>query len=152
MSWSLISNDTALLRRTENSNCSFYAFSAHPVGNNRGKVLLPPSEWSNYFIDARFPGVTAVKGQVYNFGPTQEHYEFIWNSPDNQYLARMRQEYRLEEMVAGSAGDLERIRIIAAWVSNLWKHHGFNSPAKYDPLFMSRWTVFWKQNTQNEVG
>lgn len=66
--------------------------------------------------------------------PTAESYDFLWSHPDEPYLKRLRAEYELDKIVAGSNSDYEKIQAICLWVHGLWKHHGFNEPQKSDPI------------------
>lgn len=50
------------------------------------------------------------------------------------YLARLRQEYRLDSVVAGSGSDLDRVRRMSRWARRQWEHNGENEPAHPDPL------------------
>jgi transglutaminase-like putative cysteine protease len=61
---------------------------------------------------------------------------FLWSDPASEYLTRLRKTYALEEQVAGSTSDFERVRVICHWVHGLWRHDGNNVPAQFDPIFI----------------
>lgn len=71
---------------------------------------------------------------AYNYEPSGEQYEFVWSSPESEYLARMKEEYKLEQLVADVDDDFVRVKLISSWVSGLWDHHGSNTPEKNDPI------------------
>lgn len=54
-------------------------------------------------------------------------------APD-AYLARLRDEYGLDTLVAGATSDLERVRRMSRWVRRQWEHNGTNEPTHSDPL------------------
>ena len=53
-----------------------------------------------------------------------------------EYLTRLRTQFSLDEVVAGTNNDLERVRAIASWVNGLWKHDGTNQPEYSDPIYI----------------
>lgn len=66
--------------------------------------------------------------------PTAESYDFLWSSPDDPYLKRLRTEYELDKIIAGSKSDYEKVQTICHWVHGLWEHHGDNTPKNDDPI------------------
>ena len=59
-----------------------------------------------------------------------------WFTHTDDYLKKLREEYKLEEKVANCKSDYEKVQVITDWVHNLWKHDGSNAPAQNDPLFI----------------
>jgi hypothetical protein len=80
--------------------------------------------------------IGAMPIPMLQFADHEEAYEFIWNNPNDQYLADLRTKYELEKLVAGAKSDLDRVRIVSAWVSGLWHHDGWNTPKQNDPLYI----------------
>lgn len=70
----------------------------------------------------------------FNYSNSDEHYDFIYNKPDNPYLVQLRTEFQLDEITAGCTSEFEKIRVLSAWVNNLWDHDGSNMPEKSDPI------------------
>lgn len=61
-------------------------------------------------------------------------YTFRRSEPGGAYLTRLREQYRLDEVVAGRGGDYERVRAVSRWVRSRWEHNGSNEPQRPDPL------------------
>lgn len=61
-------------------------------------------------------------------------YQFRRGGPGDAYLARLREQYRLNEVVAGRRGDYERVRAVSRWVRSRWEHNGSNEPQRPDPI------------------
>jgi hypothetical protein len=59
---------------------------------------------------------------------------FKRSKPDDPYLVKMRDEYGLNEVVAGKKSDYEKVRAVSRWVRSRWEHNGQNMPQKADPL------------------
>lgn len=49
-------------------------------------------------------------------------------------LDTLRTRYRLDDVVAGSADDLDRVRRLSRWTRSRWQHNGENEPSRPDPL------------------
>jgi hypothetical protein len=64
----------------------------------------------------------------------RESYDFKWSCSDEPYLTRLRTNYRLENLVANSSTDFEKLQYVSNWVHNLWKHDGNNEPQRRDPI------------------
>lgn len=57
----------------------------------------------------------------------------IWTSYDKEYLTKLREDYKLNELVENCKNDFEKIQAVTKWVTNLWEHNGDNIPEKSDP-------------------
>ncbi|HWS54924.1 MAG TPA: transglutaminase-like domain-containing protein [Pyrinomonadaceae bacterium] len=53
---------------------------------------------------------------------------------DDPYLKRLREGYKLDEVVAGGRNDYERVRAVSRWVRSRWEHNGSNVPQKPDAI------------------
>ena len=80
--------------------------------------------------------VGAMPIPMLQFTDHEETYKFIWNNPNDRYLTELRTRYELEKLVAGAKSDLDRVKIVSAWVSGLWHHDGQNTPKQSDPLYI----------------
>jgi len=56
------------------------------------------------------------------------------SSADEPYLTRLRETYKLADVVAGAATDYDRVRAVSRWVRTRWNHNGSNTPEKNDPI------------------
>ena len=59
-----------------------------------------------------------------------------WCPYDSAYLARLRENYDLDGLVAGCKTEFEKVQAITEWVTNLWPHDGDHIPEQSDPLFL----------------
>jgi hypothetical protein len=73
---------------------------------------------------------------VYDWDSTSETYTFQWSSPGEAYLTQLRNDYHLNDLVAGATSDTERAEAVCAWVHGLWEHHPSNTPAQSDPIYI----------------
>lgn len=53
---------------------------------------------------------------------------------NNSYLTTLRQQYNLDEIVAGAANDTEKALRMVNWVHKQWQHNGMNEPSRNDAL------------------
>jgi len=67
-----------------------------------------------------------------------ESYTFIWDTPDDPYLTRLRAEFNLDDLTADCEDGLETVVAVTDWVHNLWEHDGSNEPERSDPLSILR--------------
>lgn len=64
-----------------------------------------------------------------------EIYKFYYSDTlQNEYLRKLRNDYKLDEITKNAASDIEKVKIILNWVNNQWEHSGTNSPEKSDAL------------------
>lgn len=56
------------------------------------------------------------------------------SSAEEPYLTRLRETYKLADVVAGATTDYERVRAVSRWVRTRWNHNGSNTPEKNDPI------------------
>jgi hypothetical protein len=63
-----------------------------------------------------------------------ECYAFRWSAPGEPYLARLRRDYGLDDIVGRSAHDHGKVKAIAAWAHRLWQHHGDSTPTSPDAI------------------
>jgi hypothetical protein len=49
---------------------------------------------------------------------------FVYETRDRGYLKKLREQYRLDDVVAGAKDELELIARLARWTSEQWKHPG----------------------------
>lgn len=78
----------------------------------------------------------------FDYEHSSNQYEFQWSKPNNSYLTKLREEFKLDELVKDSEddldNDLDKILIVTNWVHNLWEHDGSNQPKKRDPISILR--------------
>ncbi len=55
---------------------------------------------------------------------------------DSPYLRKLRAEYPIDSLANLGNTELDKARIIASWVHNLWEHDGQNVPEKNDALYI----------------
>lgn len=63
--------------------------------------------------------------------------EYIFYYPDttnNDYLKRLRIDYRLNSITSIHQDDFAKITAILNWTNSQWSHSGSNTPSKYDPI------------------
>ena len=60
--------------------------------------------------------------------------EMILDDPHRPELVRLRNLYKLDDLVAGSLDRYEELRRLLAWVHALWEHDGNHRPTRPDPL------------------
>ncbi|WP_029904518.1 transglutaminase family protein [Prevotella sp. 10(H)] len=64
-------------------------------------------------------------------------FRFIYEKGENNpYLQKLRAEYPIDSIASKGATDIEKVRHIASWVHNLWKHDGYNEPKQSDALYI----------------
>lgn len=63
---------------------------------------------------------------------------FVRHAPGDAYLRRLREEYALEQVVAGVRDDYAKVRAVSRWVRSRWEHNGSNEPTKPDPISILR--------------
>lgn len=61
-------------------------------------------------------------------------FAFRRSAPADAYLARLREENALGELVKGRRSDYEKVRAVSRWVRTRWEHNGSNIPEKPDPI------------------
>lgn len=92
-----------------------------------------------YFVNRTFPHALKTTKPLYFGNSVLEHpLEGRWVNYSEDYLATLRSEYALDELVAHAVSDIERVAIVTNWVHNLWQHHGSNAPEESHPLFILR--------------
>ena len=64
-------------------------------------------------------------------GPT---YAFLRSSMDEPYLVELRTKYQLNQLLAKSQSDYQRVRLISKWVRTQWEHNGSNEPRRAEPI------------------
>ena len=74
----------------------------------------------------------------FDYEHSSNQYEFQWSKPNNSYLTKLREEFKLDELVKDSEDDLDKILIVTNWIHNLWEHDGSNQPKKRDPISILR--------------
>ncbi len=80
----------------------------------------------------------AERGQ---WKPSQLEYEanaaqpvaFMRCGQDQEYLTNLRTKYKLETLIEGCRGDLERVKILCTWVHTRWNHVGEAKNHPNDP-------------------
>lgn len=76
----------------------------------------------------------AMLMQVLQFGGDDAPLVFMRSSADEPYLTRLRETYKLGDVIAGANDDYDRVRAISRWVRTRWNHNGSNTPQKSDPI------------------
>jgi len=92
--------------------------------------------WKVFFC--LFPAIL-VGGYLYAsqasaFPHCHEALDFQWSDSNNPYLKELRIKFNLDEVVAESQSDYDKVLAITHWVHRLWEHHGKNQPEKNDPI------------------
>ncbi|HEV2147874.1 MAG TPA: transglutaminase domain-containing protein [Longimicrobiaceae bacterium] len=64
-------------------------------------------------------------------------YEFLWSSPDEPYLSRLRTEFDLAQLAAEADTEYERVRAVSRWARARWKH-GNDGAENGDPISILR--------------
>jgi hypothetical protein len=59
---------------------------------------------------------------------------FRRSRPDDPYLVKLREEYRLDDVILNAKSDYEKVRLVSKWVRSRWEHNGQNMPEKSDPI------------------
>jgi hypothetical protein len=87
-----------------------------------------------------FPGCGAQvdKKEVKNEEETRKTVSFLWSSPDDPYLAQMRSEFGLEQVVAGAVDRFDEVKRLSRWTRTKWEHDGWAEPGKNDPISILR--------------
>jgi hypothetical protein len=96
------------------------------------KFSLPPeTSWRN--VEAGIPGfrylADSKNAQIDHGIP------FVYEESNAPYLARFRAEFRLQDMIAGSADEFAAMMAVAHWVGTRWDHGlgALPESGKYDP-------------------
>ena len=66
--------------------------------------------------------------------PSTQSYAFRWDQTSSPYLTDLRNEYKLEEIIAGKKSDYEKMQAVCHWVRTRWEHNGSNEPQRPDPI------------------
>lgn len=74
----------------------------------------------------------------YDYKRTDEKYDFKWNTLNDSYLIKLREEFNLHQIVRDCKTSFEMAVKIMNWVHNLWEHDGLNVPVKNDPISILR--------------
>ncbi|MBD2756551.1 hypothetical protein [Spirosoma validum] len=61
-------------------------------------------------------------------------YAFLRSSTDEPYLIQLRTKYQLNQLLAKSQSDYERVRLMSKWVRTQWEHNGSNEPQREEPM------------------
>jgi photosystem II stability/assembly factor-like uncharacterized protein/pimeloyl-ACP methyl ester carboxylesterase len=104
--------------------------------------LRDGDDWKSLRADPRFAPLLARaqagrwKAQPLQFAaatgetPVPSRY----STKDNAYLAALRTKYNLDAIIAGCRGDMERVKMICAWVHTRWSHVGDANSQPHDPM------------------
>ncbi|WP_018479517.1 transglutaminase-like domain-containing protein [Pontibacter roseus] len=77
-------------------------------------------------------GFDALKFNEKNEVPA---YTFLYEQNNgNSYLNTLREQYNLDEVIAGATNDTEKALRMVNWVHKQWKHNGMNEPTRNDAL------------------
>lgn len=64
-------------------------------------------------------------------------YELVYEvNSERVDLVKLRQEFKLDSIIADSKTDFEKVTKIQSWVQSRWKHDGDNLPEKNDALYI----------------
>src|SRR5688572_13253792 len=77
--------------------------------------------------------------QFYESRPSGQTIVFQWSNRQDQYLATLREQHNLDQLIAACRSDFDKVRVIAHWVRSRWEHNGSNTPKKSDPF------PFWQR-------
>lgn len=97
-----------------------------PSNEAKFKIEAP----KGYIIDKEFslPRLEYAKGGQ-NYKP-----EFLYSSPSDPYLVKLREAYKLDDLVKYYPDDLNKVRVMCNWVHSRWQHDSNNKPEKPDPI------------------
>jgi hypothetical protein len=106
--------------------------------------------YANYFgtrADSDFDGMRDDPGFVAQLERMPKPPAVVWDRSrtavvpalrypreDDPDLVKLRTLYKLDELVAGAATDLERLERLTRWAHGRWKHNGNNQPSRPDAL------------------
>src|SRR5436190_7421415 len=63
---------------------------------------------------------------------------FRYSAPETPYLKELREEFRLDQVIAGAADDFDKARRLLVWARRQWEHDGDNMPQRHDALSILR--------------
>ena len=75
----------------------------------------------NYRSDEVWPSSLTLSEQV-NGHVASNRYPFTYEEESRPELAELRHRFRLDDLVAGATGDLERMVRVRDWIKSLWAH------------------------------
>ena len=78
--------------------------------------------------------VDSAAARALRFTDDVETHPFRFSVPGEPYLAKLRTQYQLDEVIAGTASDYEKVRAVSRWVRSRWRHNGRNQPRRSDPI------------------
>ena len=70
---------------------------------------------------------------MFDFETVSQELHF-YSSKDDEYLQKLRNAYSLDLLIQNASSDIERVQIMADWVSSLWEHDGWNASADGDAI------------------
>lgn len=88
---------------------------------------------SSFFAPAQLLA-PPTKPLEYSQAPDPTPCTFQYSSADEPYLVTLRENYALNDIVAGKTTDLDKARTLCTWVHNRWVHDGHVRAKKPDPL------------------
>ncbi|TGE25231.1 transglutaminase domain-containing protein [Hymenobacter aquaticus] len=76
----------------------------------------------------------AEKPLEFALAPDDTPCTFQFSASDEAYLVTLRENYALNDIIAGSPTDFDKARTLCTWVHNRWVHDGHVRAKKPDPL------------------
>ena len=91
---------------------------------------------SGILITWNFDIKPSAKVNVVNYSEDQSelHTFYYSDTLQNEYLRKLRKDYKLQVITNNAASDFEKVKIILNWVNSKWEHSGSNSPKKSDAI------------------
>ncbi len=90
---------------------------------------------ATFFSAINYSPSQKVKEITFSDEPASGKYEFYYSdTTGNTYLRTLRQDYRLDSLVAGQQDEIEKIKLVLHWSSSQWEHNGSNNPSSSDAL------------------
>lgn len=62
--------------------------------------------------------------------------EANWCCYSEDYLQKLREKYKLDELVKDCTTEFEKVQVVTEWVTGLWKHDGSNEPKQWDAMYI----------------
>jgi hypothetical protein len=62
------------------------------------------------------------------------HQFYYSDTLQNEYLRKLRTDFKLNELTQQASSDIEKVKIILNWANSQWEHSGKNKPEKSDAI------------------
>ena len=115
---------------------------AGPIVVDLAESLESGDEWTSLRSDPRFPALLAQAKAAtwhpellaFDAAPATDPVRMKRPATNSETLRTLRETYKLDEIVAGAADDLDRIRRMCRWVHGRTSHQGWDGDLPSDAL------------------